>query len=142
MVTTLIPTFRGVVSPDATVVFRAGERERRREWLQTLAGREVEIVVRPVRRQRTTKQNAWIHGGIVLPIAQFTGDNPDTVKADLMRACWGSVLADDGTLEAWIGHTSSMDVDQADHFIDWAPAFALNVLGVELPLPNEAEVVR
>jgi len=139
---TSIPVFRGLVTPEGRVILRETERARRQQWLQAIGGRSVEIVIRPERQQRTTKQNAFIHAGLVLPIAQEIGDDPDDVKADMMRACWGSLLNDDGQLEAWIGHTSSMDKEQGQYFIEWAPPFALRKFGVELPLPGEVEIYR
>lgn len=138
----LVPVFRGAVTAGGVLHPSPTQRTKRAEWLACLVGQEVEIIVRPVRAQRTTKQNNWIHGGIVLPISRATGDDPDAVKADLMRVCWGSVLNEAGQLESWIAHTSSMDVQQADFFIEWAPSYALQKFDLELPLPNEAEVVR
>lgn len=138
----LIPIFRGLVTPDVQLRLRETERDRRKQWLSTLAGGPVEVLVRAERKQRTVPQNSWIHAGIVLPIAMETGDEPDAVKADLMRACWGTVPGADGKLEAWIGHTSSMNDEEAAYFIDWAPSYALRTFGVELLLPNEALVIR
>ncbi len=139
---TNIPVFKALVTPECRVILRETERARRQQWLQAIAGRPVEIVIRPERQQRTTKQNAFIHAGLVLPVAHEIGDDPDDVKADMMRACWGSLLNDDGVLESWIGHTSSMDTAQGQYFIEWAPPWALRMHGIELPLPGEVEIYR
>ena len=49
----LIPIFKGLVTPEGRLILRETERARRQQWLMTLAGHEVELIVRRQPRQRT-----------------------------------------------------------------------------------------
>lgn len=133
----LIPIFRGLVSPDGVLHLRETEKAKRQQWLQSLAGTTVEVLVRPERQQRSLDQNAYIHAVPVALIAEATGDDPDDVKRDLMAACFGTVDA-----QPWLGHTSSMDREQATFFIEWVGPYALRMFGVDVPLPGDVEIVR
>jgi hypothetical protein len=137
----LIPIFRGLVAPDGTLRLRETEAAKRQAWLKSLAGQAVEVLVRPERTQRTLDQNAYIHAVPVALIAQETGDDPDAVKRDLMAACFGTVPGETGP-EPWLGHTSSMDREQASYFIEWVAPYALRTFGIEVPLPGDVEIVR
>lgn len=134
----LIPIFKGLVNPEGRLILRETERVKRQRWLKVLAGHEVEVLIRLVPRQRTLDHNAYIHAVPVYLVSQETGDDPDDVKRDLMVACFGTVPRPTGD-EPWMAHTSSMDIEQASYFIEWAPPYGLRTFGVDIPLPGEVE---
>src|SRR4051812_16660305 len=106
---TIVPIFKGIVTPEAKVILRETERERRHAWLEWLAGHEVEFVIRRPPRQRTIDQSAYIHAVPVRLIALHTGDSIPATKRNLMGACWDWRRdLDTGIVRPWMEHTSSM----------------------------------
>lgn len=136
----LLPIFRGRVNPEGRLLLRETEREKRQAYLLALAARSVEVLVRPEPRQRTLDQNGYIHHVPVTLVARHTGHGIDETKELLMAECWGRMRdPKTGALVPAKGHTSSMDVEEATFFIEWAPSWALEHLGIDIPLPNEVE---
>jgi hypothetical protein len=136
----LIPIFTGRVSPASTLELAEHERDRRRKWLSTLVGHDVEVIVRRVPRQRTLDQNSYIHAVPATLVAEETGKTIEEAKRDLMGDCWGwkRDLAT-GELKPVKAHTASMSVEEATYFIEWVGPFCLEKYGIEIPLPGEVE---
>lgn len=137
----LIPIFKGLVTPQARLVLRETERQRRQEWLQALAGHEIELVIRRQPRQRTLDQNNYLHAVPFRMMHEASGMTVDEVKRLCLAAKFGTVGIDDiGWPIPLIAHTSSLNVEQADSLIEFLPSYSLERFnGLEIPLPGEVE---
>lgn len=117
------------------------EKELRHQWLETLAGQEVEIIVRRVRVQRSLDQNAYLHRHPFPILAEYFGDSLEGVKLSLMGEMWGWKTCPITGREIPVKpNTSDMSVEECTLFIDWLIPWALTEHGVEIPLPSRAEV--
>lgn len=137
----LIPIFKGLVTPQARLVLRETERQRRQEWLQLLAGHEVEVLVRRQPQQRTLDQNGYLHAVPFRLMHEASGLTVDEVKRLCLAAKFGTVGIDDiGWPIPFVQHTSSLDVHDADSLIEFIPSYSLERFnGLEIPLPGEVE---
>ncbi len=134
-----VPIFHGRVTEDGRLDLLDTERDRRRMYLRTLAGKHVEVVVRKVRVQRSVDQNAYLHVGPFPVLAEELGyDSIEELKLALMGECWGyhrdRVSGRDLPIKP---HTSDMTVEECTHFIDWLIPWAQVNYNIRVPLPNE-----
>lgn len=126
-----VPIFTGTVDDAARLTLTERERDQRRAWLETLKGRDVEVVIRRRRRQRSTDQNALIHA-VATALAEHCGVSLGEMKVLLMGECWGwrTVRGHEVPVKP---HTSDMTVEEATDFIDWLlPWTATNFPSVRL----------
>ncbi len=137
----LVPIFKGRVSPDGKLILRETERARRQEWLQHLAGHEIELVMRRQPRQRTLDQNNYLHAVPFRLMHEQSGLTVDEVKRLCLAAKFGTIGTDErGWPIPLIAHTSSLEVEQADDLIEFLPPFSLERFnGLEIPLPGEVD---
>jgi hypothetical protein len=137
----LVPIFHGRVTPDARLELRETERTQRRLHLQSLAGRDVEIVIRKERKQRSLKQNAYWHSQVFPLLAEELGyDSIDALKFDLMGECWGWTETNGGHRIPVKMRTSELTTEEGAKFTDWLVRFGATLPSpVRIPLPGEAE---
>jgi hypothetical protein len=133
---THVPVFHARVSAEGRLEMLASEAWRRREYLHTLKGELVEVIVRKVRTQRSADQNAYLHAVPFPLIAEHTGYSIEEVKLVLMGECWGwhQVAGHEIPIKA---HTADMTTEECTYFIEWLPPWALANLGCLIPLPGE-----
>lgn len=133
-----VPIFHGRITLDGKFLLEESERDRRRVYFESLAGKSVEIIVRKVRVQRSVDQNAYIHGVVIPPLADHCGYSTAEMKFVLMGECWGwKTIAPGREIPEKI-HTSDMTVEEATRFIDWVIPWAMEQFNIPIPLPNEA----
>ena len=84
-----------------------------REFIQTLAGDEVEIEIRKKRAKRTLKQNAYLHAAIK-PFADHCGYTVEELKLALLGECFGYHQVHGVTLPVKL-HTSDLSTQE---FVD------------------------
>lgn len=139
-----VPIFHARISADGRVELAEQERQQRQEYLRTLAGREgreVEIIIRKVRTQRSGQQDRYLHG-VVYPILQkaLGYESLEELKLALMGEKWGYQRDPiSGRDLPIMPHTSQMTVEQCTEFIEWLPVWAMHFNEIHIPLPNEAE---
>lgn len=85
--------------------------------LRDLNGREIDVIIRPRRKQRTLRQNKLMHALFGM-IGVTTGEAPGRVK-DHCKRLWLTK------------HTSKLSRDEAAEFLEWLLAEAVE-LGVKL----------
>lgn len=88
-------------------------------------------------KQRTLKQNAYLHSRHVLPaLAAHIGCSVKEVKLLAMGECWGwkRIAGHEVPVKP---HTSEMDVEECKFFIDWLIPWAAMEHNFQIPLPNE-----
>lgn len=135
---TPVPIFHGRISEDGKLLLRETEQALRRVHLSRLAGRDVEVVIRKERVQRSLDQNAYIHAVPVPILADYFGYTIPEMKLVLMGECFG------WKADPISGHeiplkpaTSEMDVEECNRFIEWVLPWAMLNHGVNIPAPNE-----
>jgi len=114
----LVPVFTGQIDGGGNLILTPSEAPHRRRWLESLAGRDVEIVVRKKRTKRSLDQNALIHA-IASTLADHCGNSLAEMKFELMGACWGWRTLKSGLVVPVKLHTADMTVEEATQFIDW-----------------------
>jgi hypothetical protein len=131
-----VPLFHGRISPEGRFELADAERAQRQAYFRTLAGKNVEIIVRKERLQRSLDQNAYIHAVPVPLLADHCGYSITEMKLLLMGECfgWHTVGGHELPLKP---HTSDMTVDECRQFIDWVIPWAMEHFDVAIPLPNE-----
>jgi len=108
-------------------------------WVRSLGeGVTVDVSVRVHKSQRSLDQNAYIHAVPVPIMAEHWGCTIEETKLLLMGECWGwnDVLGHRLPVKP---HTSSMNTQEASHFIEWCQVWAMTEFHVEIPLPNECD---
>lgn len=114
-----------------------------RYWrtLESLAGKQIEIVIRKPKSKRSLEQNAW-HWGIAVPmIADALGydrHEHDQVHYALVSKCFG-VRHDPKLGEVPNKRSSQLTVQEFAELMEWECRFAAEFCGVVLPLPNETD---
>lgn len=131
------PIFHGRISADGVFSLEHAEQNLRREYFKTLAGKDVEIIVRKVRTKRSIDQNKYLHAVPFPILALHLGDSIEGVKFDLMGEKWGWTTTKHGNHIPVKPHTSEMTVEECTEFIDWLIPWAMTKHGVTIPLPNE-----
>ncbi len=136
----LWPVWHGRVTPEGELRLFDTERVQRRSFLRSLAGQDVEIVVRKKRSQRSEDQNRYLHAVPFALLAEALGyDSLEELKFDLMGEKWGWTETKGGHRVPIKLHTSDMTTVEATEFIDWLVRFGATLPSpVYIPLPNEA----
>lgn len=138
----LVPIFTGHVDRNGKLAYTENEWPTRQRYLRTLAGKDVEVVIRRKRSQRSLDQNAYWHAVPFQLLQEALGyDSIEELKFDLMGECWGWTLTKAGHRVPIKIHTSHMDTAEGAHFTEWLVRFGAQLpTPVFIPLPNEAEV--
>jgi hypothetical protein len=138
---TRVPIFNGHVSSSAKLELAAAEAGLRRKHLETLVGKNVEVIVRKKRAQRSLDQNAYLHAVPFLILAEFFGCSVQETKFAILGEKWGwtkdKITGHDIPVKS--SHTSDLDTEDAAELIDWLPAWAMTNFGVDIPLPQKSE---
>jgi hypothetical protein len=131
----VIPVFHGRIDADGKFELAAAEANLRRQYFQTLAGRNVEIVVRKERLKRSVDQNAYLHAVPFPMLAEHLGyESIEDLKLALMGECFGWKKDKLSGHEVPIKpHTSDMTVEECSHFIEWLLPYAALHFNVSIP---------
>lgn len=138
----VVPVFHGDVSEDGRLALDPVEQLRRRGYLQTLAGRRVDVVVKVHRETRSDKQNRWWWGIAVPLIAHELGYDKhehETVHYALVAKCFGTTW--DAVMKQEIPNvrSSALTTVQFSELMEWAVRWAATEHGMNVPLPHESE---
>lgn len=134
-----IPIFHGRISADGK--FELAERERilRQQYFKSLAGRNVEIVVRKERVQRSLDQNKYWHAVPFPILADCWGEDIETTKLLVLGECFGWRESLGGQRVPMKPSTSNLTVEEGTYLTDWMPPWAMKEFRLVIPYPNEAE---
>lgn len=132
------PIFHGHVEPTGTLELLSSEQGLRRAYLKCLAGKAVDVIVRPHRKQRSRDQNAYIHAVPIPILAEHFGYTVPEMKLVLMGECWGWRLDRVSGREIPVRcHTAEMSVEECSQFIEWVIPWAMVHHQVAIPFPNQ-----
>lgn len=137
-----VPIFTGHVDDNGRLGLNEAERGQRQAHLRSLAGKDVEVVIRRKRSKRSVDQNAYWHAVPFPILAEALGyELIEELKYDLMGACWGWTRSKAGHEIPVKIHTSELDTADGAHFTDWLVQFGAMLPGggVIIPLPRESE---
>ncbi len=139
-----VPIFHGRITAEGRFELAEDERDRRRAFFQTLAGKNVEIVVRKERTRRSLDQNAYLHAVPFPMLREYLGyESIEDLKLALMGECWGYRRDKATGRELPLKpHTSDMTTEECTRFIEWLVTWAQTKFDFHIPLPNEAEDAR
>lgn len=139
----LIPVFHAVVTDDGLrLEFEPAEKRLRAQWLLTLSGQAVDVVVRKHRRQRSDRQNRWWWGIAVPLIAADLGydrHEHEQVHYALVAKCFGTHADAKLGVEVPNVRSSTLTTTEFSELMEWAVRWAATERGIVLPLPDDAE---
>lgn len=129
-----IPILHGRFSDDGKFEYAEDERDRRRLYFQSLAGKHVEIIVRKERTQRTERQHRYYFGVVVPLIAEHCGYEKDEMH-DLLAMRFLRMEDDPITGSPRRKHTPDTDTKEFSDYLDSCIRFGAE-LGVVIPEPG------
>jgi hypothetical protein len=135
----IVPIFSAHVTDDGKLQLPTNEASYRRNHLRSLAGKDVEVIIRKKRIKRSQPQNAYLHAVVFPLIADEMCDSVEGVKFDLMGERFGWTETKGGRPIPVRPHTSEMTEDECSDFIDWVIPWAAVKLGIVIPPPRKAE---
>lgn len=97
------------------------------------------VEAKQYRKLRTLEQNAFLHAVPIRMISDYTGMEPDDVKAYLMGRAFGTKeieIAGKSVTKPSMG-TSDLNTEQFSWFLEWIEAWAAQELGLIIPKPME-----
>lgn len=119
----------GIVRLERTAQFQAHVRR--------LAGKEVEVLVRPRRTTRSTPQNNYYWGVVVETLADELGYTKDEMHEAL---AWKFLKLEAGDARLPTRRsTSSLTTHEFEDYVSAVKVFAATDLGIHVPDPNEVE---
>lgn len=129
------PIFSGHVNAQGQLKLEqadAFERHRR-----SLAGKDVELVLRVPRRDRSSPQNRYYWGVVVALLAECFGYTAEEMHEALklhflLREQAGKALPT-------VGSTAAMNTQEFEDYLQSVRQWAAVEHGVVIPMPNEAE---
>lgn len=117
------------------------DRDRLGALLSTLEGRDIEIVVRPRRERRTTKQNRFWRALVDLAAAEIGcahGEAHYAMLGEYFGWMWATAV-DETTgeevvlLVPRVGHSAPLTMQQFTGLLEWALWWLPNFLKVQVP---------
>lgn len=137
----MIPVFKGHVDASARLGLLEDERLKRRAYLITLAGEDVEVVIRKPRRKRSNRQLRYWFGCPMKLLSAKTGYTKMQMHYLCLAICFGVVVDPVSGREVPVVPASkSLSAAQFSELIEWCPPWALETFKVHVPLPNEVDV--
>lgn len=139
----LVPTIRGWVSAAGVMRVTGDERRRFTHHLRTLTGKEIEIVVRERKSQRSLDQNAYLWSVPYPLIAEALGYEPHEIEElhYALVAKWGGEHFDK-RIGAMVPNrrSSKLTTKEFSDYMEWRVRFGATTCGgLVIPLPDEAE---
>lgn len=140
----IVPIWHGKVSDDGErIEFLDVERQRRRGYLKSLAGRTIDFTIKIHREKRSDRQNRWWWGIAVPLIAHELGYDKhehETVHYALVSKCFGTKWDPVMKQEIPMVRSSALTTVQFSELMEWAVRWAATEHGMSVPLPGDAEV--
>ena len=130
----LTPRFPGRVTDGGQL--KVSDREALSRYLTTLAGRDVDVVVKRHRKDRTSPQNRYYYGVVVAVLADHLGYERD----ELHEAVAQKFLSLTGPDDPLQRRRSTADLTTAEmtDYIEQVRRFASSEFGCYIPDANEA----
>ena len=138
-----VPVFRGSVTSDGRLELDGYEAQRRRRYLQALAGKPVELTVRVRRSKRSIQQLRWIRGIAIPILAEHLGymeHEYDALHYQCLIECYGTDYDPRfGRELPRVRHTGDQNTKETAQYMEWLVTWAAVEHGCVIPLPGESE---
>jgi hypothetical protein len=137
-----VPVFHATVSENGKLVLEPAERYQRQGYLRRLAGKSVDVVVKPHRHKRSDAQNRFWWGVAVPLIAHELGYDKHEHEAlhyALVNLCFGTTSDPRLKQDVPNARSSQLTTAQFSELMEWAVRWAATEYGIVVPLPHEAE---
>lgn len=136
-----VPIFHGVISKDGKLRLESSEQRLRQNYLQRLAGKSVDVIVKIHRNQRSVDQNAW-HWGVAIPIIAnalgYDKDEHERLHYALVDECFGRSFDQRVGRDVPNVRSSQLDTVKFSEFMEWEVRWAAREHGIVVPLPGES----
>ena len=136
------PVFHGTVTAAGRIDLLDTERIRRRVYLLSIAGKSVDIVIKPHRERRSDAQNRWWWGVAVPVIAHALGYDKhehEDLHYALVSECFGTHQDAVTKREIPNVRSSQLTTEKFGELMEWAVRWAASEHGIVVPLPGESE---
>ena len=127
------PIFRATIQK-GKVIFN--DRDSFDKYLLNLESKDVDVIVRKHKKDRTLPQNRWLWGVVYKLISDHTGYTVDEIH-DSMRAMF---LIDNLGKFPVVRSTTSLDTVAFSAYVESIRQFASEDLGVVIPDPEEVDI--
>lgn len=118
----------GKFKPDSPTIFAAS--------FKMFEGQEVEVIVRKPKTIRSNYQNKYMWGVVYKMIADFTGDDSDSVHDNLRQLFLWEPSA---TFGRKMKSTTKCSTVELEEYLEQVRRWALQILELNIPLPNEVD---
>lgn len=145
---TITPVFTVTVSKGGQLQFPAPDRRALDMWLLTLAGKRVTVKIAKEKKKRSDQQNRWLWGvayEIIVAEAGYERHEREAAKEylhyKLVKLCFGTHfdprLGDDVPNV----RSSKLSTVEFTDYMKWLVRYAATEMnGMQIPMPNEAEI--
>ncbi len=138
-----VPAFYATVSDLGKLELSDTQRKAMARWTRTLAGQEVEVLVRKRTRRRSSDQNrAW--WGLIIPAITAGCDmdpnsthDKELVHYGLVEKCFGVERNEKLGVDLPKARSSKLTTKEFSYLMDWAAKWAAEELGIYVPLPDD-----
>lgn len=138
----MVPVFAGHVDASARLGLLDAEKGKRRAYLITLAGEDVEIVIRKPRKKRSNKQLRYWFGVPMTLLSGKTGYTKMQMHYLCLALCFGVVNdAATGREIPVVPASKHLTTKHFAELIEWVGPWAFETYdGLQIPLPNEIDI--
>lgn len=130
--------FHGRIDESGRFGLLDGEKAQRQAYFKTLAGKNVEIIVRRERTQRSIDQNAYWWAVPVRLLAEHTGYTDNQMHYALLGECFGYIVGPTGTVIPNVPSSSHLTTEQFTRLIEWVLIWGPTEMHVDIPPPEKA----
>jgi hypothetical protein len=126
------PIFKAVIQKGKVVFDRVGLFN---DYLTLLEGKEVDIVVRKHKKNRSNNQNAYYFGVVIKILSEDLGYSDDEMHSALKMMFLQDNLRKIPTLRS----TASLSTTEFEEYLEKIRQWAAQELSCVIPLPNEVD---
>lgn len=127
------PIFIGKVEKGKLVLNRP---DRFDNYLLTLNGNEVDVIVGKIKKQRTHKENRYYWGVVVYLLSETTGYNDEEMHEALKMM----FLKDTSRKIPTLRSTASLTTVEFENYMEKIRMWSAQELNCYIPLPNEVDI--
>lgn len=134
----ITPIFEGNVDKNGELVIK--DREMLRKYLViNLREKDVDVSVKPHKKQRSLKENSYYWGVIVRLVADEMGVLDDEAHDYLKALFLKKGVEINGKRYEVVRSTTSLSTTEFEYFVSKARIWASTELGLNIPEPNQVE---
>ena len=128
----MIPIFTGFVDNGG---LRFDRRKVVDDYMCTLIGQRVEVIIRKPKTSRSTLQNSYYFGVVVEILAKELGYDKDEIHEILKY----KFLQSNAMGMPYVKSTTKLSTGEFEDYLEKIRRWAAEFLNINIPLPNECE---